>query len=224
VPALRWAGYDACSTGSNHSLDQGHGGLVRTLRVLDRVGLEHTGTNRTAAERRQPVIFDVAGIRIGWLTYTWGTNGLPVDPDKPWSVNLIDPDRIVRDAHRAKGKGADVVLVGLHWGDEYRNAPSEYQLDLADRLTRTADIGLVYGHHAHVTQPARRIRGTWVIFGLGNLLADQATVAPGVDRGMIALVRLTRTASGTVLVTRVRSVPTVIDTSGPIRVLPAGRP
>lgn len=222
VAALRWAGHDACSTGSNHSVDQGDAGLVRTLRVLDRIGLRHTGTSRSPAEAHRPVIFDVDGIRIGWLEYTSGTNGIPVHPDKPWSVNLIDPDRILRDARLARWHGADAVLVGLHWGDEYQHSPSRYQLDLARRLTRSPDLTLVYGHHAHVVQPIRRVHGTWVLFGLGNLLADQAAVAPGVDRGLIGLVTLTRTGAGPVRVTKVASVSTRIYTSGKIRVRPVG--
>jgi len=213
--ALRWTGYDGCSTASNHSVDQGDAGVMRTLDVLDRVGLAHAGTSRTRVEARRPVTFEVDGIRIGWLSYTYGTNGIPVEADKPWSVNLIDPDRILRDARRARVQGADAVLVALHWGDEYDHRPSGYQLDLARRLSRSPDITLVYGHHAHVTQPIRRVNGTWVIFGLGNLLADQATVAPGVKDGLIGLVTLARTGDGPVRVARVTSVPTHIDTSAP---------
>lgn len=223
VPALRWAGYDACSTGSNHSIDQGWPGLVRTLRVLDRVRLAHTGTHRTAADARRPVVLIAGGIRIGWLEYTWGTNGLRVDPRRPWSVDLVDADRIVRDARRARRLGADAVLVGLHWGDEYRPGPSAAQLDLVRRLARSPDITLLYGHHAHVVQPIRRVHGRWVLFGLGNLVADQRSIAPGVDRGLIGLVTLTRAPDGSVRVTRVVGVPTRIDTSAGVRVRLAGR-
>jgi poly-gamma-glutamate synthesis protein (capsule biosynthesis protein) len=218
--ALRWAGYDGCSTGSNHSVDQGAAGVVRTLRVLDRAGLRHAGTARSPAQAHRAVVFDVGGVRIGWLEYTWGTNGLPVADTV--SVNLVDPGRILRDARRARQRGAEAVLVGLHWGEEYQRAPSAGQLDLARRLARNPDITLVYGHHAHVVQPIRRLHGTWVLFGLGNLLADQATVAPGVDHGLIGLVTLTRDADGTVRVTQVASVPTTIDTTGAIRVRPTG--
>jgi poly-gamma-glutamate synthesis protein (capsule biosynthesis protein) len=166
------------------------------------------------------VLFDVGGMRIGWLEYTWGTNGLPVAGTV--AVNLIDPGRILRDARRARRLGADAVLVGLHWGEEYQHAPTAAQLDLARRLARSPDITLVYGHHAHVVQPIRRVHGTWVLFGLGNLLADQAGTAPGVDAGLIGLVTLTRAPDGSVRVTEVASVPTAIDTAGAFRVRPSG--
>lgn len=213
--ALQWTGFDGCSTASNHSVDQGEEGVVRTLEVLDRVGLAHTGTSRSRAEARTPVIFDVGGIDVGWLSYTYGTNGLPVDADKPWSVNLIDPARILRDARRSREHGADAVLVALHWGDEYQHRPSAFQLSLARQLSRSPDITLLYGHHAHVVQPIRRVNGMWVLFGLGNLLADQATVAPGVKDGLIGLVTLAWTGEGPVHVAKVTSVPTHIDTSAP---------
>jgi poly-gamma-glutamate synthesis protein (capsule biosynthesis protein) len=223
VPALRWTGYDACSTESNHSVDLGNDGLVRTLDALDRAGLRHTGTNRSRAEAARPVIIDVDGISVGWLEYTWGTNGIAVDADRPWSVDLIEPARILRDAHRARQHGADAVLVGLHWGEEYQVGPSTSQLALARLLAQSPDITLVYGHHAHVVQPIRTVAGTWVLFGLGNLLADQATIAAGVDRGVIALVRLTQDDGHPARVTRITAVPTRIDSADLIRVRPAGR-
>lgn len=215
VPALGWVGYDGCSTASNHSVDQGFAGIGRTLDVLDAEGLRHTGTARSRAESRTTVGFTVHGMRIAWLSYAYGTNGMPVDADKPWSVNLIDVPRILADARRARAAGADAVIVALHWGDEYSHAPSAFQVDVADRLTRSKDITLVYGHHAHVVQPIRRVHGTWVIYGLGNLLAGQGTTAPGVDNGIIARVRLRQRGDGPVRVLRPTYLPTHIDFSDP---------
>ena len=107
------------------------------------------------------------------------------------------------------------MLVALHWGDEYSHSPSAYQLDVADRLTRSPDITLVYGHHAHVVQPIRRLHGTWVVFGLGNLLAGQGTTAPGVADGMLAQVTLRQRGDGPVRVLPPTYRPTHIDYSDP---------
>lgn len=210
VPGLVATGYDGCSTASNHTVDQGFAGVRRTLAALDRAGLEHTGSARTRAEQHRLTTYDVNGMRIAWLSATYGTNGMPVDVDKPWSVNLIDAAAILRDAHRARAAGADAVLVALHWGDEYRPEPSEAQRELAERLTRSPDITLVYGHHAHVVQPYRRVNGTWVIYGLGNLLAGQQGYRPGVDDGVIARVTLTQRGDGPVHVARPRYLRTHI--------------
>ena len=63
------------------------------------------------------------------------------------------------------------MIVALHWGLEYDHAPTQDQLDVADTLTKDADIDLIYGHHAHVVQPYDRVNGTWVVYGLGNAVA-----------------------------------------------------
>jgi len=215
IRGLARTGYDACSTASNHSVDRGFEGVVRTIDALDRAGLAHTGTSSSRAAADEVVILEVQGIRIGWLSYTYGTNGMPVDADKPWSVNLIDPARILRDARRARAQGADAVLVALHWGDEYSHEPSGFQVSLADRLTRSPAITMVYGHHAHVTQPVRKVNGKWVVYGLGNLLADQETVAPGVDDGLVAVVTLSKTGDSPARVTRLATVPTRIQRDAP---------
>ena len=84
VPALRRTGYDACSTASNHSLDQGFAGVVRTLAALDRAGMPHDGTARTAPAQRRPLILEADGVRVAVLSYTYGTNGIPLPAGKPW--------------------------------------------------------------------------------------------------------------------------------------------
>ena len=181
--------------------------------MLDAEALPHSGTARTRKEASATTVLEVGGLRLAWLSYTYGTNGMPVDDDKPWSVRLIDVPRILQDARRATAQGADAVLVALHWGDEYSHQPSAYQLDVADRLTRSPDITLVYGHHAHVVQPIRRVNGTWVVYGLGNLLAGQRNTAPGVNDGIIGLVTLQRRGTGPVRVLSPTYRPTYIDES-----------
>lgn len=198
--ALRRTGYDACTTASNHSVDQGTAGVNRTLDALDAAGLGHTGTARSRTESDRITTFTARGMTLAWLAYTYGTNGLPIDGRRPWSVNLIDERRILADAARARRAGADAVLVALHWGQEYQSAPSAEQRALAERLTRSPDITAIYGHHAHVVQPIERINGTWVVFGLGNLLADQATIAPGVDDGLMVRLVFRRGPDGRVRV------------------------
>lgn len=216
--ALRWTGFDGCTTASNHSVDQGSAGLRRTLDTLDAAGLRHTGTARTPAEDRRPVLLRRHGMTVAWLAATYGTNGMPVE--HPWSVDLIDVGALLRDARRARAAGADAVVVSLHWGTEYTHAPSAFQRDVAQRLTRDGLVTLVYGHHAHVVQPISRVHGTWVVYGLGNLLAGQRTVARGVNDGVVVEVTLRQRRAadggwGPVAVARPRAYPTHIDEQGP---------
>lgn len=172
--ALAHAGYDGCSVASNHALDRGVGGVGATLRALDRARLGHAGTARSRRESRRPPVYRVAGRRIAHLSYTYGINGAVLPAHRPWTVNLIDRTRILRDARRAKRRGADLVLVSLHWGTEYVTTPTQAQRRLAGRLLRSPAVDVLIGHHAHVVQPVERRHGKVVAYGLGNLLSNQS--------------------------------------------------
>src|SRR5512146_2790800 len=149
--AIRQTGWDACSTASNHTLDQGQRGVDDTIRALNRARVLHTGSFSSAAAQHKPLIMTVKGIRIALLAYTGLTNGIPLP--HPWSVNLISAARILAAAHRARTDGAQAVIVNLHWGNEYAAQPSSSQLALARKLTRSPDITAIVGQHAHVVQP-----------------------------------------------------------------------
>ncbi|AQT76452.1 hypothetical protein B1K54_09650 [Streptomyces sp. fd1-xmd] len=176
--ALKDAGYDGCSTASNHTLDDGYEGLARTLDHLDRVGIPHVGSARSAQEAQAPALLSAGGAQVAQLSYTYGTNGIPLPRDKPWAVNLIDQDRIIADARAARAGGAHVVVLSVHWGTEWQTAPDAQQRELAQALTasRSADglpdIDLIIGTHNHVPQPYEKINGTWVVFGMGDQVAS----------------------------------------------------
>ncbi|MET9960847.1 CapA family protein [Streptomyces sp. NPDC006326] len=176
--ALKDAGYDSCSTGSNHTLDDGYDGLVRTLDHLDRVGIKHVGSARSADEAKAPALLSAGGAKVAQLDYTYGTNGIPLPAGKPWAVNLIDQNRIIADARAARAAGANVVVLSVHWGTEWQTAPDRQQLDLAQALTASRgpdglpDIDLILGTHNHVPQPYEKINGTWVVFGMGDQVAS----------------------------------------------------
>ncbi len=188
--AIRRTGWTACSTASNHTLDQGQRGVDSTIRALNRAGVAHTGSFTSAAARRTPLIMTVNGVRVAFLAYTEFTNGIP--PPHPWSVNLASAARILSDARRARRDGAQAVIVNLHWGDEYAAQPSSFQLRLARRLTRSPDITAIVGQHAHVVQPIRILHGKPVVFGEGNLISDQTTACcPAASQdGMIVLLTI----------------------------------
>jgi poly-gamma-glutamate synthesis protein (capsule biosynthesis protein) len=173
---LAATGYDACSTASNHTLDDGSAGIHRTLDALDRAGVRHAGSARSAAEASAPTVMQAGTAKVAHLAYTYGTNGIPLPAGRPWAVNLIDPDRIVADARAARKAGADVVAVSLHWGTEWQDEPDTQQLRLSERLTAARtdgrpDIDLILGTHAHVPQAYEKVNGTWVIYGMGDQIA-----------------------------------------------------
>jgi Bacterial capsule synthesis protein PGA_cap len=213
--AEKAAGYDACTTASNHTVDKGPGGIKSTLDTFDKVGIRHVGSARSAAEARKFTIYTVRGVHIGHLAYAYGLNGIPAPT--PWAVNLIDPARIRADAAAIRAAGAQFVVVSLHFGTEKDQTPTAYQREVADAVLRSPDVDLIIGHHAHVVQPIqRRPDGRWVVFGLGNLLAQQALMpgegtAPPHRDGVIVRVTIAPGPSGRYAVRRVGYVPTFVQ-------------
>ncbi len=207
------AGFDTCSTASNHSLDTGVEGVVRTLDNLDRVGIAHAGTARTRQEAATPTILDVRGVKVAHLSYTFSLNGIPLPEDQPWLANLLDrAETIISEARRARDAGAEIVIASLHWGTEYQVAADEGQLGLARQLLATPEIDLIVGHHAHVVQPFERIGDKWVAYGLGNLTARFPDGSPeNTQDSVVPRFTFTRSEDGSWRVTDVEVVPAFME-------------
>ncbi|GIJ30162.1 poly-gamma-glutamate biosynthesis protein [Micromonospora qiuiae] len=207
--AAAWAGFDTCSTASNHSLDTGVEGIARTLDNLDRVGLRHTGTARNQVEARLPNVLEIKGVRIGHLSYTVSFNGIPLPQGRPWAANMVDEKAILAEASRTRAAGAEINILSMHWGTEYQSEPNAEQIDLARRLLASPDIDLIVGHHVHVVQPFEKIDGKWVAYGMGNLTTRFADGSPeNTQDAVVPEFTFTRTPSGRWEVTAVSVLPT----------------
>ncbi len=207
--AIAAAGYDTCSTASNHAADAGWDGIVETLDMLDAAGVRHDGTARSEAERL-PGLYTVDGVVVAHLSYTYGLNGLP-NP-RPWAVNVIDPERILADAAWAKDQGAAFVVVSLQWGVEYQVAPTGEQRALAETLTASSNVDLILGSHAHVVQPIDVLNGKVVVYGMGNHLSNQNSAYGakyyGTEDGVVVTVTVTEQPDGSFAATKVEFTPT----------------
>lgn len=217
--ALAEAGYDSCSTASNHTLDRGRRGVYRTLDALDAAGLAHTGSARSTEEASRPLIFDLGIARVAQVSFSYGYNGQELPADAPWLANTLDVAAVLRAARAAKQAGADVVIASLHWGTEYQTEPTAMQRELAAVLLADPAVDLIVGHHAHVVQPFEQIGGEWVAYGLGNLLARHAEPRGRTEEGVIARFTFTRVPDGGWRVTRAEYLPTLVDLGPPIRLL-----
>ncbi|HKD96926.1 MAG TPA: CapA family protein [Micromonosporaceae bacterium] len=215
-------GYDTCSTASNHSLDGGQAGVVRTLDALDAAGVKHTGTARSAREAATVDLIRLPnGVRVAQLSYAFGFNGAIRPADKPWLANRIDVKAILAAAHRAKQAGADVVVVSLHFGTEYRQSPNPQQLSVVRALLASPDVDLILGCHAHVVQPLQEINGKWVAYGMGNQVATQPFSKPTQD-GLMVRFTFSETAPGKFRVSRAEAIPTFMyqgQDGGPTRLI-----
>ncbi|WUT07279.1 CapA family protein [Streptomyces sp. NBC_00704] len=221
--ALAATGYDSCSTASPHSLDAGADGVRRTLDALDAAGVRHAGTARTEAEGNAVTLLRAGPATVAHLAYTGDTAGHPPPPGQPWAVGLADRDRILADAKAARKAGADVVVVSLHWGTAWQDAPDERQLALARALTasRTGgrpDVDLIVGAGPHVPQAYEKVNGTWVVYGLGDQVAGEMFNGQGLQdargaQSTVARFTFTRPArpGGRWRVRRAESLPSMFD-------------
>jgi hypothetical protein len=213
--AIRWTGWDACDTASNHSVDRGQSGIDSTLDALDRAGVRHAGSYRTAAAARRILMLRVQGLKIAFLAYAYGLNGLP--SPEPWSVNIISLSKITADARRARRLGASLVIVNLHWGTEFQHEPNSDQASLADTLLRRHVVDAIIGQHAHVVQPIRQIAGRFVVYGEGNLLSAQH-FRQDVQDGIIAVFHV-RAVGAVARITGIDYIPIWVERPGTVVVL-----
>ena len=178
---LKKVGFDVVSTANNHCIDKGYKGIESTIDYLDDADLSHTGTFKSEEDQNKILIKNVKNVNIAFLSYTYGTNGIPVPKDKSYAVNLIDKDLIKKHIDLAKQQNPDLICICMHWGIEYQTTPNQEQKNLADFLFENgADI--IIGNHPHVPQPMekRTIKledGTekdgFIIYSLGNFMSNQ---------------------------------------------------
>ncbi|HVD82366.1 MAG TPA: CapA family protein [Propionibacteriaceae bacterium] len=211
VRAIAATGYDVCTTASNHAVDQGFAGLKRTLDDLDRARIPHVGTARTKAESVRPTIFTTKqGVKIAVVAATFSLNGLPMPTAKPWAVQRMSAKGLLGQARRARAAGADVVLAAVHVGTEYSTSENAQQIKLARTLTASPDVDLVYMHHPHVVQPWTTMNKKWVLYGVGNTVAQHATNVPRGAEGATGRFTFTRVGNGRFTVTNAEYIPTLV--------------
>jgi poly-gamma-glutamate synthesis protein (capsule biosynthesis protein) len=191
--ALKDMGFDALVTANNHCVDRGRNGLERTIAVLDSLDFPHTGTFVDTVSRMNdaPLLLQRNGITLALLNYTYGTNGLAVQP--PAIVNHLDTLLIALDILRSKELKADVIIVFTHWGLEYQRLPSKAEITLTEFCFRNG-VQLVVGSHPHVLQPMEwRVReNQFVAYSLGNFVSGQRKQYT--DGGALAYIELQKIA------------------------------
>ena len=210
--AIAEAGYDACSTASEHVFDGGGTANNATVSALESLGIMQSGMARTPDEIK-PLPTQVGDVVVAHLSYTLRYDSPPAIGEE-WRSALIDIQRILADAREARNLGAQAVVLSLHWGNEDSAVPTEQQRQWAQELTASGQIDLIVGAHSHVLQPIEQINGVWVMFGLGNFLTNMPTKSSRPDEGQdgaIATITMTRTADNRVTVSQPLVYPTWVD-------------
>jgi poly-gamma-glutamate capsule biosynthesis protein CapA/YwtB (metallophosphatase superfamily) len=202
IEGLKHAGFDVMSVANNHMYDWGADALLDTLQRLREAGIVPVGAGANDLEAHYPQLVNRAGLKVAFLAYV---NVAPktaiAAPDRP-GVAWLDPDRVLADIRFARPL-ADLVVVALHWGNEYATQPQRQQVEIAHQMI-DAGADLVVSSHAHVVQPVEQYRGRWIAYSLGNFVFDQK--GPGTRRGAMLKVKLTDKR-----ITEVTLVPITID-------------
>jgi len=179
--AIKEAGFDLLVTSNNHCLDRGFYGLERTIKILDSLGIKHSGTYITDEEAEKILTLEIKNIKMAFLSYTYGTNGIPTPKGKEFCVSLIDTTKIKSDIQKAKQLNVDKIIVYLHWGSEYQRFPNSSQKKLADFLFDNG-VDVILGSHPHVIQPSEfkalidtlgNEKKVFVVYSMGNFISNQ---------------------------------------------------
>lgn len=171
---LKDYGIDGVVAANNHLLDRGYTGALRTVDVLAKAGLDTLGTKKNP-EDAGSLIKEIRGVKVGYLAYTYGTNGISLPKEHSYFINILEKERILKDISVLRPQ-VDVLVLILHWGVEYSPEPTEEQRSLA-RLFLEAGADAIIGSHPHVIQPVEVIniggKDKFVAYSLGNFIGDQ---------------------------------------------------
>ena len=183
------AGFNLVSLATNHTMDRGRKAITNSRQYWDsKEDVLAVGSYTSEEERNEIKIAEINNIKYTMLNYTYGTNGIPVPSDAKYLVNvwptnlsINDPKRdteyqaykeqVKQDIEKVKDK-VDVLIVAMHWGVEYTNTPTAYEIDSAEFLA-SQGVNIVIGTHPHVVQPVIWIDDTLVVYSLGNFISAQ---------------------------------------------------
>jgi poly-gamma-glutamate capsule biosynthesis protein CapA/YwtB (metallophosphatase superfamily) len=174
--ALKESGVDVVTLANNHTLDRGEEAIRKAIDHWNKISMPYIGSYVSSKDRMKIRTMERNGIIFSFLAYTYGTNGISVPKNKPYLVNLIDEEKIEQEILEAK-ELSDVVVVSLHFGEEYQRLPNVEQKKLAHQIAN-AGADIIIGHHPHVLQPMEWIeradgKCSFVAYSLGNFLSGQ---------------------------------------------------
>jgi poly-gamma-glutamate synthesis protein (capsule biosynthesis protein) len=190
--ALARAAITVVSTANNHAWDYGRSGLLQTLANLDRAGIAHAGSGSTLEAAYAPTMVEARGLRVAFVAVTdvWNFGPLAAHEARDY-VARADPASVAQSIAAARERGADVVVVSHHGGDEYMDQPLARARALLHAYV-DAGADLVVGHHPHVVQGVEWYAGKPILYSLGNVLMQMHSLHPWTGFGFFARVTLAR--------------------------------
>lgn len=185
--ALASAGVDLLQLANSHSLNKGISGLSTTINAVRAAGMEPLGVYASRADFREGkgyVIREVSGIRIAFVAFTKGMDGLTLPVGSEDCVNLlytdydstyqtVDTEGIQRVLSAAAQEDPDITIAMLHWGSEFNDTISSSQKKIVTLLQENG-VDAIVGTHSHYVQQIiyDRAKGNLVAYCLGDLFGD----------------------------------------------------
>jgi len=182
------AGFNLVSLANNHTLDRGEQAVINSLNYWKDKNVMTAGSYSSNDEKQRVDIRTKNNISYTLLSYTTLTNGLKPPIGKDYYIDIYNKEKAKNDVLRLRDK-VDVLIVSMHWGNEYTHTPNKEQEEIAEYLS-SLGVDIIIGHHPHVIQPIKTINNTLVIYSLGNFISAQI----GTPRliGMLASVNINK--------------------------------
>lgn len=230
--SLKNTGFDVISTINNHSLDTGYSGVISTLNELKKINLKSVGT-KLSEEEKNYITIKVKDINIGITTFSYGDivgndkylNGIRAGKSAGL-LNVIDNNKInssfetiKKEIDLMKSENVDFIIVGLHWGEEYKQNPNSYQKELAQLLANEG-VDLILGSHPHVVQPIEYIKSETsdeeclVVYSMGNIISNQREEEMGFkesENGIIPIIDIEKNDNGDTVIKNAQYIPTWVN-------------
>ena len=177
-------GFNMVSLATNHTLDRGIKAIENSLDFWNSTDVYTSGSYKTMEERNNIKIKEKNNITYAMLNYTYGTNGIKRPNGYESYVNIWDMSNknsyeeyknvVKQDIENIRNK-VDVLIVAMHFGEEYNFNTTWYQEDSSNFLS-SLGVDIVIGTHSHVLGPIKWINNTLVIYSLGNFLSAHEVV------------------------------------------------
>ncbi len=169
-------GFNLVSLVNNHTMDKGEKGVENSVNYWrTKPGVYWTGQALSEEERKNNIkVKKLNGINYGFLAYTTVTNGLLPPTNKTYLTNIYSEEKVKKDIEELKKQNVDLIIVSMHWGEEYQNSENSKQKEIATYLS-SLGVNIIIGAHPHVIQPVEMINNTLVFYSLGNFISAQDT-------------------------------------------------
>lgn len=235
MTALKRIGVDLVQLSNSYSIYKGMHGLVQTIDGVRLAGMEPLGvypTAQDAAKQKGYTLRTVEGIKIAFVSFTKGMDGMALPAGNEGCVNLlykdystdyqeVDTEGITKILDAAAREKPDLTVALLHWGSEYNDTISQSQESIC-KLLQEKGVDAIIGTHSHYVQRMTfdETSGSFVAWSLGDFLGDASRA--GSEYSVILELEITKQEeSGETKITGYSYTPifTVAEEGKPLKVM-----